>query len=128
MGMLAVVGLQGATKVLFLANCGHGDYQCYLSLHGLRRVLSIGLVDIPKLEFMYKQHGLEAMKDLDRRTPCPQSLCTVVSGSSSQPVIQGLGAPVPVYGGGFSYAFRMDDVAVNRSDASIQSRIRKREF
>lgn len=123
---LATAGKSHAASVLYVANCGHGDYQCYLSLHGLRSLLGEGLVDFPKLPYMYRPR-VKDMGVIDRRTPCPQGLCTVVSGGGV--AIGYRGAPVPVYGGGFSYAFRLrDSLGINRSYASILQRIKAREF
>mmetsp|Transcript_52761 Transcript_52761/g.122795 ORF Transcript_52761/g.122795 Transcript_52761/m.122795 type:complete len:305 (+) Transcript_52761:1-915(+) len=125
--MLAAVGRPHATHVLYVANCGHGDYQCYLSLHGLRSILGTGLVDVPKLPYMYRPH-LRAMEEMQRTTVCPQPLCTVLTGSFSRPVVKSHGAQSPVYGGGFSYGFRLEEVALNRSQTLIMRQIRGREF
>eukprot|EP00927_Polykrikos_kofoidii_P026882 TRINITY_DN23863_c0_g1_i1.p1 TRINITY_DN23863_c0_g1~~TRINITY_DN23863_c0_g1_i1.p1 ORF type:complete len:746 (-),score=83.07 TRINITY_DN23863_c0_g1_i1:333-2348(-) len=126
--MLNIIGKQNVSRVLFIANCGHGDFQCYLSLHGMRRLLGAGLVDVPRLEYMYKPQGLKPMQEVNRVTTCPQPLCTVVSGSFPQTVVRPAGASVPAYGGGFSYAFRLEEILVNRSDASVLARLQRREF
>ncbi|CAK0833822.1 unnamed protein product, partial [Prorocentrum cordatum] len=126
--LLAASGLSSSSAVLFLANCGHGDYQCYLCLHGLRQVLGSRLVDVPRLEYMYRPARLAPMGGVDRQTVCPQGMCAIVSGSSTTPVIRGEGAPVPIYGGGFSYAFRLEDVPMNRSEDVIAAGIRRGAF
>lgn len=125
--MLDIVGKSDAKRILYLAPCGHGDYQCYLSLHGFRRLLGDGLVDFPRLDYMY-QSRLGAMREIDRMTACPKSLCTVVAGSYQGAIIRGLGAPMPAYGGGFSYGFRLEDIPVNRSTLAIAEQIRRRSF
>lgn len=125
---LVATGKPGAKKVLYLANCGHGDYQCYLSLHGFRSLLGEGLVDFPRLSYMYTPTGLGAMQPLDRGTPCPAGICTTVTGSFATPIIRVVGSRVPIYGGGFSYAYRLHDVAINRSVALLAARLRRRDF
>lgn len=127
--LLAAVGKHSARRILYVASCLHGDYQCYLSLHGLRNLLGSGLVDYPRLDYMYKPK-VQAMDQIDRRTTCPQAMCTVVSGNSAAhpAVIRSQGSPVPVYGGAFSYGFRLEDLPINRSEVAIMEQIRQRQF
>eukprot|EP00928_Gymnodinium_smaydae_P028011 TRINITY_DN21485_c1_g1_i1.p1 TRINITY_DN21485_c1_g1~~TRINITY_DN21485_c1_g1_i1.p1 ORF type:complete len:669 (+),score=102.43 TRINITY_DN21485_c1_g1_i1:78-2009(+) len=127
--VLNAAGKQSASRILYVANCLHGDYQCYLMLHGLRSLMGERLVDFPKLPYMYRPAGHPSMEEFDRMTTCPQSQCCVVSGSSPTAIIRGLGAPVPVYGGGFSYGFRLEDLSsVNRSAKVIAQQVRERVF
>eukprot|EP00929_Paragymnodinium_shiwhaense_P093740 TRINITY_DN53995_c0_g1_i3.p1 TRINITY_DN53995_c0_g1~~TRINITY_DN53995_c0_g1_i3.p1 ORF type:complete len:307 (+),score=32.06 TRINITY_DN53995_c0_g1_i3:105-1025(+) len=125
---LAAAGHGKAKKVLYLANCLHGDYQCYLSLHGMRRVLGEGLVDFPRLGFMYRP-PLGPLEEIVRKTNCPQSMCTTVTGSYHKAIIRNEGAPIPVYGGGFSYGYRLEDLAgVNRSWSVLVREVKQHSF
>ncbi|CAL1131429.1 unnamed protein product [Cladocopium goreaui] len=126
------------SSALYVSGCFHGDYLCYVSLHGLRKVLGSKLVDYPFLEYMYTPKNVPPMQPISRITTCPQTQCTVVSGGlgdSGKPRtgrprfdISGVGANVPVYGGGFSYAYRLEHLPVNRSRAAINWQVSNRKF
>eukprot|EP00434_Breviolum_minutum_P027746 symbB.v1.2.024543.t1/scaffold2330.1/size82151/5 len=123
------------SSALYVSGCFHGDYLCYVSLHGLRRVLGTKLVDYPLLEYMYSPKDVAPMQSISRSTTCPQSQCTVLSGGlgdggAPQFAIRGWGANVPVYGGGFSYAYRLEHLEreLNRSRAAINAQVSKRQF
>ncbi|CAJ1452394.1 unnamed protein product [Effrenium voratum] len=129
-----ILGASGKkiTKALFVAGCYHGDYLCYVSLHGLRRLLGSGLVDFPVLDYMYTPK-VQPMQPINRRTVCPQTQCTVLSGGlgeGGEPrfSMSGLGGPVAVYGGGFSYGYRLEHLPLNRSRLAINRQVARHEF
>ncbi|CAE7663106.1 unnamed protein product [Symbiodinium sp. KB8] len=130
--ILSASGRGHASKVLYISHCLHGDYQCYVSLHGLRRVLGDGLVDIPRLDYMYEPH-VAPMQPIERRMLCPQTSCTVLSGGRGDTGkatfgMAGEGMPVAIYGGGFSYAYRLQDLPVNRSLSALRRSLASHEF
>ncbi|CAE6932249.1 unnamed protein product [Symbiodinium natans] len=121
-----------ASKVLYISHCLHGDYQCYVSLHGLRKVLGSGLVDIPRLDYMYEPR-VAAMRQIKRTMLCPQTSCTVVSGGRGETGkatfdMAGEGMPVALYGGGFSYAYRLPELPINRSLSALRRSLAAHEF
>ncbi|CAK8987664.1 unnamed protein product [Durusdinium trenchii] len=125
------------STALYVSGCFHGDYLCYVALHGLRRVLGNRLVDYPFLDYMYMPN-VAPLQPINRKTTCPQTQCTVLSGGLGEGgaprgaprfAINSLGANVPVYGGGFSYAYRLEHLQdLNRSRAAINAQVSRREF
>ena len=44
-------------KILFIGQCGIGDYQQDSTLHGLKSLFGSDCVDVPKIEYMYSSYG-----------------------------------------------------------------------
>ena len=44
-------------KILFIGQCGLGDYQQDATLHGLKSLFGSDCVDVPKIEYMYQSYG-----------------------------------------------------------------------